>query len=35
MGIFYYYSGNTAVGGYYHRLAERGLNAAEIEVYKS
>ena len=34
MGIFYYYCGNTAVGGYYHRLAEQGLTQQEAEVYK-
>jgi hypothetical protein len=34
MGLFYYYSGNTALGSHYHRLAEHGLTPKEHEIYK-
>lgn len=33
LGMHFYYIGNTPIGGYYHRLAERGLPPKEREIY--
>ena len=34
IGIYFYYIGNTPIGTYYHRLAERGLTPQESEIFK-
>lgn len=35
MGMLYYYSGNTALGEQFHRLAEKGLSSKDLEFHRN